>query len=89
MVPYLLGKRVAICPSTPNMAAAANSIVFANPDYIVQRRVPSSTYVRRFAQAQNLYEYGLVGFEMWSRFDSNLVSGDPNFVPAAILQQHS
>jgi HK97 family phage major capsid protein len=88
-VPYLLGKRVAICPSMPSMASAANSVVFANPDYIVQRRVPSATFVRRFAEAVNLVEAGLCGFEMWSRFDSNLVSGDSNFVPAAILQQHS
>jgi HK97 family phage major capsid protein len=88
-VAYLLGKRVAICPSMPSMASAANSVVFANPDYIVQRRVPSATFVRRFAEAVNLVEAGLCGFEMWSRFDSNLVSGDSNFAPAAVLQQHS
>ena len=88
-VAYLLGKRVAICPSMPSMASAANSVVFANPDYIVQRRVPSATFVRRFAEAVNLVEAGLCGFEMWSRFDTNLVSGDSNFAPAAVLQQHS
>lgn len=87
--PYLIGRRVAICRSMPTMAASANTVVFLNPNYFVQRRVPSSTYVRAFREAPGLVENGLVGFEMWSRFDSNLVSGDANFVPAAILQQHS
>ncbi len=88
-VPYLLGRRVAICRSMPAIGAAANSVVFANPDYIIQRRVPSSVFLRSYSQAANLVEAGLIGFEMWCRFDSNLVSGDSNFVPAAILQNHS
>jgi HK97 family phage major capsid protein len=87
--PYLLGRRVAICRSMPSIGAAANSVVFANPDYIIQRRVPSSVFLRRYQQAANLVEAGLIGFEMWCRFDSNLVSSDSNFVPAAILQNHS
>ncbi|HXX20513.1 MAG TPA: phage major capsid protein [Candidatus Acidoferrum sp.] len=87
--PYLLGKRVAICPSMPLMASTANSIVFANPDYIIQRRVPSSIFLRRYCEAQQLVEAGLVGFEEWCRFDSNLVSGNASYVPAAVLQQHS
>jgi HK97 family phage major capsid protein len=88
-VPYLLGRRVAICRSMPAIGSGANSIVFASPDYFVQRRVPSSVFLRRYEQAVNLVESGLIGFEMWCRFDSNLVSGDSNYVPAAILQQHS
>jgi HK97 family phage major capsid protein len=87
--PYLLGKRVCICPAMPSMAAASTSIIFANPLYVIQRRIPGATHIRRFAEAAQLIEAGLVGFEMWARFDSNLVSSNPSFVPAAILQQHS
>jgi HK97 family phage major capsid protein len=88
-IPQIWGIDCAICPSMPTFGAGRNSMCFANPLYFIQRRVPSATYVRAFRQATGLCENDLTGFEMWARFDSNLVSGDSNFVPAAILQNHS
>ena len=88
-VPSIWGHPVAVCPTMPTVASGHNSIVFADPDYIVQRRVPSATYVRRFTQAAQLVEAGLVGFEEWARFDSNFVSGNATYAPAAVLQNHS
>jgi HK97 family phage major capsid protein len=88
-VPVILGHKVAQCPSFPTMGASTNSVVIANPLYVIQRRVPSSIYVRAFREAAGLVENGLVGFEMWCRFDSGFVSGNSSYVAAAILQMHS
>jgi HK97 family phage major capsid protein len=61
--PYIHGKRVAICPSMPSMGGGKNPIVFGNPLYFVQRRVPSSMFVRRLWENPSLVQFGLVGFE--------------------------
>jgi HK97 family phage major capsid protein len=88
-VPYIHGKPVAICPSIPAMASAKNSVFFGNPMYFIQRRVPSSMYVRRYWQNPTLVQFGLVGFESWLRVDSGLVAPNPNFLPFQLIQQHS
>jgi len=87
--PYILGKKVAICPSMPTMASGHNSVVFGNPFYFCQRRVPSSTYVRRFSQNPTLVLNGLIGFESWMRVDSNLVAPNVNYLPYQFIQNHS
>ena len=88
-VPFIHGKRVCICPSMPSLGAAKNSVEFYNPFYFVQRRVPSSAYVRRFDQAAKFVEYGLIGFQEFMRVDSNLIAPNPSYVPAVIIQNHS
>jgi HK97 family phage major capsid protein len=88
-VPTILGRPVAICPSMPTLGASSNPIVLANPFYFVQRRVPSSMYVRRFSQNATMITYGLVGFESFFRIDSNLVAPNANYLPCAYIQNHS
>ncbi|HTX13708.1 MAG TPA: phage major capsid protein [Candidatus Baltobacteraceae bacterium] len=87
--PYILGRPVAICPSMPTMASGHNSVVLADPFYFVQRRVPSSMYVRRFTENATMIQYGLVGFESFFRVDSNLVAPNPSYLPAQFIQNHS
>jgi len=86
---YLLGHRVVVCPSMNEIGAAANEIILYQPRYFIQRRVPSSMYVRRYAEAGGLVENGLIAFENFYRVDSNLVAPNSAFVPAVILQAHS
>jgi HK97 family phage major capsid protein len=87
--PCIYGLPVAICPSFPNLAATANSVVLYNPAYFIQRRVPSASYIRRYWQTPSLVLNGLVGFESWMRADSGLVAPNPSQVPAVIIQNHS
>jgi HK97 family phage major capsid protein len=87
--PFILGKPVAICPSMPAMGSGKNSVLFGNPFYFVQRRVPSSMYVRRFSETTALVLNGLVGFESFFRVDSNLVAPNQNFLPFQFIQNHS
>jgi HK97 family phage major capsid protein len=88
-VPYILGKPVAICPSFPNAAGGQNSVCFYNPLFYVQRRVPSAARVQRFSQNGNLITFGLYGFQSYLRMDSGLISSNPSFVPASVIQNHS
>jgi HK97 family phage major capsid protein len=87
--PSIWGHRVAICPSFPLLGNSHNTVVFYNPLWFVQRRVPSSMYVRRYWEKPGFVDNGLVGFESWLRVDSGLVSPNSGFVPAAVLQNHS
>ncbi|HTX14754.1 MAG TPA: phage major capsid protein [Candidatus Baltobacteraceae bacterium] len=87
--PTILGRPVAICPSMPTMASGHNSVVLADPFYFVQRRVPSSMYIRRFTENATMIQYGLVGFESFLRVDSNLVAPNPSYLPAQFIQNHS
>jgi len=87
--PSIWGHSVAICPSMPAMGAGKNSVLFGNPLYFIQRRVPSSMYLRMYQEKPGLVENGLVGFESWLRADSNLVAPNANFVPYQLIQQHS
>jgi hypothetical protein len=73
----------------PSMGSGHNPIVFGNPMYFVQRRVPSSMYVRRFSENPSLVQYGLVGFESWLRVDSGLVAPNANYLPYQYIQSHS
>jgi HK97 family phage major capsid protein len=86
---YLLGHRVAICPSMPAVASGNNSVIFANPNYFAVRTVPSATYVRKYWQNPTLVNFGLVGFDSFFRVDSNLVAPNASYLPAQYLQNHS
>lgn len=85
----IMGKRVAVCNSMPTMGSAKNPIVFGNPLYFIQRRVPSSMYVRSFRENPTLVQFGLVGFESWLRVDSGLVAPNANALPYNYIQSHS
>jgi HK97 family phage major capsid protein len=98
--PFIKGRPVAICPSMPSIAAGQNSVVFYNPQFFVQRRVPSSMFVRlqkdpaaygatNFQQAVGYVEAGLVGFQAFMRVDSNFIAPNASYVPAVVIQQHS
>jgi HK97 family phage major capsid protein len=88
-IPYIMGKPVAVCPSMPDIASASNPIIFGNPLYFVQRRVPSASYLRRYWQNPSLVQYGLVGFESWMRVDSNVIAPDAAHSPWQFVQCHS
>jgi len=87
--PYIHSRPVCICPNIANMASGINSVFFGNPLYFVQRRVPSSMYIRRFWENPTLVQFGLVGFESWMRVDSGLVAPNASFLPFQFIQQHS
>ena len=87
---YVMGKCVAICPSMPDIAAGTNPIIFGNgATYFVQRRVPSSVYLRRFWQSSALVLNGLVGFESWLRTDSGVIAPNAAHAPFQFIQCHS
>lgn len=88
-IPYIYSKPVAVCPSFPDITAASNPIIFGNPMYFIQRRVPSSMYVRRYWQNANLVQYGLVGFESWMRVDSGVIAPNASHAPFQYIQSHS
>lgn len=88
-VPYIYGKPVAICPSMDAIGATKNTVVFGNPDYFIQRRVPKSMYVNRYWQSGGLVEAGLIAYESFLRVDSNLLAPNSSYLPYQILQQHS
>lgn len=89
---YLYGKPVCLCNSFPVPASSplvSGQIIaaFGDPNYFFQRRVKSATYLRRFEQAPGLVENGLVGFEMWTRVDSNLIlSTTQQYQPFCVLK---
>jgi len=83
----ILGKRVGICPSMPDISATNNSVILYNPAFFYTRRVLKGLYVRAFSETK--VEYGLVGYESFYRTDSGLASPDANFVPASVIQNHS
>lgn len=88
-IPFILGKPVAVCPSMPSIGSGNNSVLFGDPGSFVQRRVPSSMYVRAFRENLTLVLNGLVGFESWLRVDSNLIAPNTGFLPFQYIQQHS
>jgi HK97 family phage major capsid protein len=87
--PYIFNRPVAICPNIPALGSAANTVFFGDPSYFVQRRVPSSMYVRRFWENDKLVQYGLVGFESWLRVDSGLVATNMSYLSFQFIQNHS
>lgn len=87
--PYIMGKRVAVCPSMDKIGATKNSVVLYHPDYFLVRNVPSSMYVRVFTQTPGYIENGLIGFESFYRVDSALSSPNPSFAPVSVIQNHS
>ncbi|MFZ0978394.1 MAG: phage major capsid protein [Candidatus Acidiferrales bacterium] len=88
-VPVLLGRPIATCPSFPVVESKNNSVAFYSVAHYLQRRVPSSAYVQRFAEAANLIEYGLCAFQSYFRVSSAFVAPDANYVGGVLIQNHS
>jgi HK97 family phage major capsid protein len=90
---FLMGHRVAICPSMPSLGSATSPIVFGNPQYFVFRSVPSSAYLRMFKEAGNgTIEFilkGLVAVESFFRADSNALIANSQQSPFSWIQCHS
>ncbi len=89
VTPFILGKRVAVCPSMPTVGNAHNSVILYHPDYFFVRSVPSSMYVRVFHEAANLVEQDCVAFESFYRVDSNLSVPNSSYAPCSLIQNHS
>jgi HK97 family phage major capsid protein len=88
--PTILGHRVICCPSMSDIAPSTNPVVCYAPEYFIVRRVPSSMYFQPFRQAPGLLEAGLVGMQLYGRWDSNLVgTQNASKVPASYIQCHS
>jgi HK97 family phage major capsid protein len=89
-VPFILGRRVAVCPSMSDIGPATNPVVLYAPEYFIVRRVPSSLYLQAFREAPGLVENGLIGLQMYGRYDSTLVATqNASHVPASFIQCHS
>ena len=85
----LLGRPICCCTSFPAIGAAAFSIVLASVPHVIQRRVPSSAFMRSFRELPGYVEYGIQGFESWIRVDGTLISPNTTYPTAAVLAQHS
>jgi HK97 family phage major capsid protein len=89
-LPFIYGHPVCTCPSMHVIGSAGNNVIaFGDPDYFIQRRATGSTEIRRYTQKLGLPENFQVGYEQWLRVDSNLLAPNGNYVPFAVLQQHS
>ena len=85
----LMGKPVAICPSMSDVAPSAYTIVLADPNYFLQRRIAAGSYLRLYNEAPGTVEAGVRAFASWYRTDSNLAVPNAQYPPCAVLQQHS
>jgi HK97 family phage major capsid protein len=82
----LFGRPVNICPSFASPAASAIVACFGDTKQFVIRTVTSDTHLQRFSQVPNAAEFGLVGFQSFTRFDSRLAIADSNFPPVTSLK---
>jgi len=82
----LFGRPVNICPSFSSPAASAVVACFGDLKQFVIHTVTSDTHLQRFSELPNAAEYGLVGFQSFTRFDSRLVIADSNFPPVTSLK---
>ncbi|HUE57098.1 MAG TPA: phage major capsid protein [Candidatus Udaeobacter sp.] len=82
----LFGREIVTCDSMQDAAAGVqNAIVFAHPDYILQRRVKNGALIRRFTESQGAIEAGLVGFQGFFRADARPMLLDSVQAPYASL----
>ncbi|HET8923623.1 MAG TPA: phage major capsid protein [Candidatus Acidoferrum sp.] len=85
----LFNSKVVVCRSMTDWSAGvSNAIVYASPDYLMQRRVKNGSYVRRYTQLANYSEYGLYGYEGFMRADFRPVLFDAFQPPVASLNAH-
>jgi HK97 family phage major capsid protein len=86
--PYIFGKKVSICPSMPVINPNAPVIVFgALREFFAYRHCAAGEYVQRLDETHA--EIGLVGFQGFTRVDSNLVVPNASYPPANQLVMHS
>lgn len=85
----LFARKVVVCHSMSDFAPGVqNAIVFADPSYLMQRRVKNGSYVRRYTQTPNYVEAGLFGYECFTRADFRPVLFDAYQPPVAALNAH-
>jgi HK97 family phage major capsid protein len=86
----LWGCSIAVCNSLPAFSAGTKNVVlFANPEYLLQRRVTNGTYVKRYKEAAGLIEYGLCAYESFMRADFQPILFDSAFPPVAVMNAHA
>lgn len=84
----LLGKKVWIAPSMPDIGAAANTIVFGDLSYWLTRCAKNAGYIKLYKEAPGLIEKGEVGLRAFVRYDGVLLYGDSAQVPPIRMLQH-
>jgi hypothetical protein len=86
----LTGRRpICCCANFPAIGSGNNSVVLAAVPYVIQRRVPSASFMRAFRELPGYVEYGIHGFESWMRIDGNLISPNSTYPTASVIQNHS
>lgn len=89
-----LGRPIATCDTlnvggTSGNAGHSAVAILADPKYLLQRRVPSSTYVRKYVQSASGIEYGQSQIQGFAALDFAPINFDSAFPPVAYLSQHS
>jgi HK97 family phage major capsid protein len=89
-----LGKRIAICNSlnvggTSASAGNAAVVLAVDPSYLLQRRVPKQTIVRRYVQSAAGVEYGLCQVNGFFAGDFQILNAGSAFPPVSYLSQHA
>lgn len=88
--PRILGIKVAICPSMPNIGAASNPVILGDMSYWMTRVVVDDLAgVKIYTEGPGLAEYGNVGFRTFARVGGALLWGGGSSSPFVILQNHS
>ena len=85
----LMGKPIATCPSMSDVAPSAYTIILADPNYFLQRRIAAGSYIRLYSEAPGTIENGVRAFASWYRTDSRLAVPSATYPPCSILQMHS
>jgi HK97 family phage major capsid protein len=85
----LLGYKVALCPSLPDIAPGATPILFGAMDYLILRTVPQGTTLQSYTEAPGYAENGLVGFQGFFRANAGLLNANSSSPPVKYLQNGS
>jgi HK97 family phage major capsid protein len=89
-----LGLPIAVCDTLAVGGVVGNAgndavVLVADPTYLLQRRVPKHTYVRRYVQSAVGIEFGMANVEGWMAADFQPLNFDSELPPIAVLNQHS
>jgi hypothetical protein len=87
----VLRRKIFICPSMPSFSAGTQAVaIMYDKNYLIQRRVKSGTFVRKYKEAVGAIEFGLTCVEGFSRAEVQPLNfGDPYFPPVAVLNAHA
>jgi HK97 family phage major capsid protein len=85
----LLGYKVAMCPSMPDIGSAKTPVAFGALDFFVLRSVPQATTLKPYTEAPGYIEQGTVLFQGFFRANAVLLNADSNSPPVKYLQNGS